>query len=528
IKQGLKSISTEKIYQNFIIEKWYVIFFIFVSYLFFYLVIYFGLRHPPKKTNIPDQYILQMPLRKLLYFRLNVVGAYVFVYALIYASLLYSNVSDVIIHLLQSISVVFVSAMLVWVSWLIKRLVKKPVSFIILFSIIMFFLVVICIAVSGYYVIIQYILQSILLTIFGLLAIFTYTRVQEKITTSLNDQKYFWQKKLRYYFDIRDEKTIPELAVLKLTMFITIWILYIGFLVSVWGWKTVYPDRYFDALVQGFEVVRIQLEPLQIFIAIIVFVVLSLFGRFISGSIARKSRRQERDLQVAFASITGYVSFMVAIFIALLVSGVNFTGLAIIAGALSVGIGLGLQDIVNNFVSGVILLLEKPIKPGDRIIVGDTEGFVKRVRVRSTRITTMSRADVIVPNADLIKNQVTNYMFRDPYWRVECKVGVAYGSDTELVKQTLLEVAQNHQNVVQDEANGPAVLFKQFGDSALNFELWCIIKNVNSKYVVESELNFAIDKAFREKRITIAFPQRDVHIYQQNNNNPAAPEDDNA
>jgi small-conductance mechanosensitive channel len=140
----------------------------------------------------------------------------------------------------------------------------------------------------------------------------------------------------------------------------------------------------------------------------------------------------------------------------------------------------------------------------------------------------MSRADVIVPNADLIKNQVTNYMFRDPYWRVECKVGVAYGSDTELVKQTLLEVAQNHQNVVQDEANGPAVLFKQFGDSALNFELWCIIKNVNSKYVVESELNFAIDKAFREKRITIAFPQRDVHIYQQNNNDLATPEDDNA
>jgi small-conductance mechanosensitive channel len=212
-------------------------------------------------------------------------------------------------------------------------------------------------------------------------------------------------------------------------------------------------------------------------------------------------------------TIGGYIGFIIAILIGLSTAGVNFANIAIVAGALSVGIGFGLQNIVNNFVSGLILLFERPIKTGDWISVGGTEGFVKQISVRSTRIQTFDRADVIVPNSELISQQVTNRTLHDAFGRVTIPVGVAYGSDTELVRDLLLQIANDHPEVVKTGEVPPAqVLFQAFGDSTLNFELRCIIRNVSLVLVVSSEMNFAIDKRFREHKIEISFPQRDIWI----------------
>jgi small-conductance mechanosensitive channel len=178
-----------------------------------------------------------------------------------------------------------------------------------------------------------------------------------------------------------------------------------------------------------------------------------------------------------------------------------------------VGIGFGLQNVVNNFVSGLILLFERPIKTGDWVVVGETEGFVKRIRIRSTQIQTFDRADVIVPNSDLISHQVTNWMLYDPLGRIKVRVGVAYGSDTEKVRDILLEVASGHDMVIKDgSAPEPQVLFRGFGDSSLDFELRCHIDHIDYRLLVISDLNFAIDKAFREHGIEIPFPQRDIHV----------------
>ncbi|MEE9342236.1 MAG: mechanosensitive ion channel domain-containing protein, partial [Gammaproteobacteria bacterium] len=183
------------------------------------------------------------------------------------------------------------------------------------------------------------------------------------------------------------------------------------------------------------------------------------------------------------------------------------------AGALSVGIGFGLQNIVNNFVSGLILLFERPIKTGDWVVVGQTEGYVKRIRIRATQIQTFDRSDVIVPNSELISHQLTNWMYQNQHGRARIPVGVAYGSDTEKVKDLLLAVAADHSRVIKTSiAPEPNVLFLGFGDSALNFELRVFIYNISDRLSVVSELNFAIDKAFREQGIEIPFPQRDVHI----------------
>ncbi|MEJ2686549.1 MAG: mechanosensitive ion channel [Gammaproteobacteria bacterium] len=194
-------------------------------------------------------------------------------------------------------------------------------------------------------------------------------------------------------------------------------------------------------------------------------------------------------------------------------AGLEYKNLAIIAGALSVGIGFGLQNIVNNFVSGLILLFERPIRTGDWIVVGSTEGYVKRIRIRSTQIQTFDRADVIVPNSELISTQVTNWMLYDLRGRVRVPVGVAYGSDTALVKQLLLEAGGAHPQVITDgSAPEPVVLFLEFGDSSLNFELRIYIREIDMRLAVVSDLNFAIDAAFREHGVEIPFPQRDVHV----------------
>ena len=273
-------------------------------------------------------------------------------------------------------------------------------------------------------------------------------------------------------------------------------------------------EEWLEYFIQGGHFAGFHLVPLQWLIGLLVFSTLILTSHYLA---ARVSKRQqfddEEEVQVAFASIITYAGLAIAILMGLFIAGFSFTSLTIIAGALSVGIGLGLQSIVNNFFSGLILLIEKPIKTGDRISVNGVEGFVKRVRVRSTQIVTPAKEDIIIPNSDLITHQVTNYMFSDSLWRIKCEVGVAYGSDVRLVEKTLMQVAVAHSEVEQTKKNQPRVLFQAFGDSALMFELWCLISDVNNKYRITSELNFAIEKAFREQDIVIAFPQQDVHLH---------------
>ena len=178
------------------------------------------------------------------------------------------------------------------------------------------------------------------------------------------------------------------------------------------------------------------------------------------------------------------------------------------------GIGFGLQNIVNNFISGIILLFERPIRTGDWIVVGNTEGYVRKISIRSTQIETFDRADVIVPNSELISNQVTNWMLRDPWGRVIVPVGVAYGSDVEKVREVLLQAARSHPLVITEDirVGPPRVLFRGFGDSSLNFEIRFFIRNVDQRLSTQSDLNFAIEKGLREANIEIPFPQRDLHL----------------
>ncbi len=494
-----------------VLVKWYFFVLLLLSYVAYSLIIRW-LLHPgePSLESTGNKQKIQ----KLFLSRMHFLGVIGFISGIFYILYQSGLIPQIMSELFFEFIVVLGSLGLLWTALLIRYFIAyRPLYWMALGAITLALLAIVGLAISGYHNLATYLLLNVFLTLIGALAIVFIIRILNKLISGLDGETFVWQSKLRYFLGIRLHRKMPEVVLLKLVSLVIGILLYLVAITYIWAWRTLYPDRLISALTDGFKVFNINVDILQVMIAVMVFVLLSFIGRFLSAQVSRKHQKDEKDLQVALASIVGYVSFAVAIIIALLVSGVNFTGLAIVAGALSVGIGLGLQDIVNNFVSGIILLLEKPIRPGDRIIVGDTEGFVKKVRIRSTQITTLSKSDVIVPNADLIKNQVTNYMFRDPYWRITCKVGVAYGSDIDLVKKTLLEVASEHENVIQEKPDDPVIIFKEFGDSSLNFELWCIIKDVNNKFRVQSELNFKIDHAFRAHNITIAFPQRDVHFF---------------
>jgi potassium-dependent mechanosensitive channel len=209
----------------------------------------------------------------------------------------------------------------------------------------------------------------------------------------------------------------------------------------------------------------------------------------------------EPSLQQSIATIFGYVGAIAALALAMSSLGIDLDKIALVAGALSVGIGFGLQSIVSNFVSGLILLAERPIRPGDSIVVKGEEGWVRRVHVRATEIETFDRATVIIPNSELITGMVKNWTRANTLGRVIVKVATTFASDPEQVRDILVGLAKAHPQIVQSPE--PAAYLLGFGEASLGFELRCVVVNVENATRVKSDLHFAVVKAFKEAAIVM-------------------------
>jgi potassium efflux system protein len=487
-----------------------------LGYISYLALIRFYFYPPPPAEGFTA---LPTPIAKTLTKRLIKFGLLSFI---TYITYIVFNDQHAINHpfvdLFRNITITLFSINLISIIWVVKNFQTKNHYTALRLStnlfLTFFLLFILATEYLGYHLLAFYLLFGLSMTV---LLIFC-TRLTSKLIAAIfdtfKDSDRPWQKKLRSSFGLKSHERLMEILWLRALCYTVLWLIFLVALLKIWGLAQANFQIFINYLIYGFDIGKLHIIPLRIIEGALFFIFLALITRWVRAYIIKNANWQlETGSRESLASIIGYLGFAVAFILGALIAGVNFSGLAIVAGALAVGIGFGLQNIVNNFVSGIVLLIERPIKLGDRIVIGQTEGYVKKISIRSTHIITPQLSDVIVPNSELIAQQVVNYMLHDMNFKISIAIGIAYGSDTDLVKNVLLSIAKTHPEVVANRKDiAPEVYFRTFGASSLNFELSCVVKDVNLRTSVISDLNFAIDKAFREKGIEIAFPQSDIRI----------------
>jgi len=335
--------------------------------------------------------------------------------------------------------------------------------------------------------------------------------LMQRFLTTRHGRVAYWRRTL---FPRERGLRFFEYVVLAL-LDIFLFFLWLALLVPVTGIAWSEARSWLDAAAEGISIGGFVIRPTDILLAIFAFFLALTVTRFLQRRLDERvlSKLQiDRGVQNSITTGIGYVGVIIAIVIGVMTLGLDLSNLALIAGALSVGIGFGLQNVVQNFVAGLILLVERPIKVGDAVTVGANSGVVRRISVRATEIQTGQRASVIIPNADLVAQPVINLTHKDKVGRVDVAVGVAYGSDLKLVRETLRECAEGCQHVLRYPA--PIVVFKDFGPVALDFQVWAYVADIDNSLTVANELRYRIAESFAERGIEIAAARRSFDIPQ--------------
>jgi len=367
--------------------------------------------------------------------------------------------------------------------------------------------------IAGYITLASYIVGNIV--VIGVVVSFLYCirRLADAFVAQSISEGSRISDTLKHTFSMSEQGIKRSGIALNAVVDFTLLLLGLPLLLGLTALSWVDVRSWFSTAFFGFDIGDITISLSSILLAVGVFVVGLVLTRFITGWLDRRIlSATDMDAGVRNSIRTGasYTATILALLVAFAAAGVNFGNIAIVAGALSVGIGFGLQSIVNNFVSGLILLAERPIKVGDWVSVTAGEGTVTKINVRATEIETFDRCSIIVPNSSLISDAVQNWTHGDVMGRCKVAVGVSYDADPRQVHDILIQCASDHPRAMAYPL--PSVLFKDFGASSLDFELRVFINDVNWVAFVGSELRFSIYKALKEAGIEIPFPQRDINV----------------
>jgi potassium efflux system protein len=309
----------------------------------------------------------------------------------------------------------------------------------------------------------------------------------------------------------------------------------LGILIGLWVvWSPILPALRFigdfplwqsSTIVNGEEILR-SITTGDLALAGLIGIVVGVATRTLPGvlEIALFQRLQlSPGIDYAITKLTQYILIFVGVLLIASRLGLAWSNLQWLVAALGVGLGFGLQEIFANFVSGLIILFERPIRVGDTVTVEGVSGTVTRIRIRATTITDWDNKEIVVPNKTFITNQLTNWTLSDPITRLTFTVGIAYGSDTRLAQQIMLSLANSNPLVLDNPE--PSVYFMGFGDSSLDFTVRVFIKDFSDFWPVKHALHVEIDAALREASIEIPFPQRDIHVRTPTSQETAAPEE---
>ena len=318
----------------------------------------------------------------------------------------------------------------------------------------------------------------------------------------------FWIKTFKM------RKRLLSKADLLMTLFVTpLLLLFLAYsLLVLWGIPGAFMVQAAKKLMFGFKVGGINISLISIITGLAVFVISLMLMRMMKKRLANNLlNRINMDEGIRHSLISGFsfTGIIISAILAIVAMGIDLSNLAVIAGALSVGIGFGLQDVIKNLVSGIILLFERPFKVGDWVLIGGEEGKIKQINIRSTEVETFNKASVIIPNATLISSSLTNLTHGNNWQRQSVLVGVSYDSDADQVTRLLLECARSCKKVMRVPA--PYVLFKNFGESSLDFELRFYVSDIWSGWQASSDIRYEILRRFRDENINIAYPQIVVH-----------------
>jgi small-conductance mechanosensitive channel len=279
----------------------------------------------------------------------------------------------------------------------------------------------------------------------------------------------------------------------------------------MWGFQPGDIQAWAYKLATGVQIGSVTISFLGILTGIVVFVIgyflTRWFQGWLDGSVMARGK-VDTGVRNSIRLGVGYAGVALAGLVGISAAGIDLSNLALVAGALSLGIGFGLQNVVSNFVSGLILLAERPFKVGDWIVAGDVSGTVRKISVRATEIETFQRQAVILPNSNLINNAVGNWTHRNKLGRIDIKVGVAYGSDVKRVHAILMDIARAHPMVLKNPE--PFVLFANFGAAALEFEIRVFVADIMNGSVVQNDIRFAIFDVFEEEQVEIPSTPRAV------------------